>query len=635
MNGFVMSGEPSGMQRHAVSLYQTSDGGATWTLKYANDPSQPNNSLPFSGIKSGMAFRDTMRGWAGGEIPTSGFVYLYRTDDGGVSWSHQSLPLPAGYEMAAMVTTAPKFFGANEAVLPVWMGLDVGQRHLYLYVTQDGGSTWTRSAGFAGNARQTDFASIRDAFSWDEAGFLYVTHDSGASWSQVTPNVSFGEGIRDMDFVSATTGWILGTDHNGNLSLYRTIDGGFTWTLLFGSATAPANTPTPTATAAPSPAAFMQGVVDALNAKNFTAAKNMMDTSFMMAFWQSQGTAYPPDAAVQQLGSYIGPNTILSADPNKDLNALLDGSNPYSAMGLDPARSQALFVSGLGADGNDEAILYGTRRQDESLYFYGVLIAPGGFARFNLNTPTPTPAALQGPYAVIQVAGNDVLNIRAGAGVSHPVIGSFAYDAVNVMRTGPTASADNATWVEVQNPSGGTGWVNSYYLSDHITHDAFCADPRIPALIEQLKGSVNQSNGDAFSSLVSPVHGVDVRLWAYQPAVHFSKTTARDVFTSTEVHNWGIGPRGGPDPDLGTFAQIIQPRLQDVFNAANMETYCDNLTKVFPLFMPWPYTNIRYYNLYRPSTTPADLDFRTWLIGFEYIDGQPYLHSMVTIVWEP
>ena len=65
-----------------------------------------------------------------------------------------------------------------------------------------------------------------------------------------------------------------------------------------------------------------------------------------------------------------------------------------------------------------------------------------------------------------------------------------------------------------------------------------------------------------------------------------------------------------------------------------METYCDNLTNVFPLSTPWPYTNIHYYNLYKPATD-QQLDFRTWLIGVEYINGQPYLHSMVSIVWEP
>jgi hypothetical protein len=56
---------------------------------------------------------------------------------------------------------------------------------------------------------------------------------------------------------------------------------------------------------------------------------------------------------------------------------------------------------------------------------------------------------------------------------------------------------------------------------------------------------------------------------------------------------------------------------------------------VFPLSNPWPYPNIRYYNLYKPATSGTDFDFRTWLIGFEYINNQPYLHSMVSIVWEP
>jgi hypothetical protein len=240
---------------------------------------------------------------------------------------------------------------------------------------------------------------------------------------------------------------------------------------------------------------------------------------------------------------------------------------------------------------------------------------------------------LTGPYAVVNVASNDVLNIRAGAGASQPVVGSFPSDAVSVMRTGPTASADNATWVEVQNPSGGTGWVNSFYLTEYVSHDAFCADTRIPILLEQLKGSMNQSNGDMFAGIVSPVHGINVHLWAYEPAKNYSTTTARDVFTSPEVFQWGSGPAGGTEYGTGTFSQIIQPKVQEVVNASNMETYCDNLTKVFALPHPWPYPNIRYYNLYKPAL--QTFDFRTWLIGFEYINGQPYLHSMVSIVWEP
>jgi hypothetical protein len=319
----------------------------------------------------------------------------------------------------------------------------------------------------------------------------------------------------------------------------------------------------------------------------------------------------------------------LIPDASKDLNALLGGSNPYAIMGLDPAKSYALFVSGWGSDSNAEAILYITQRADGSLYWHSVLIAPYKFIQ-----DTPTPAALIGPFAVTGVVPGDVLNIRAAAGINQPVIGSFPADATNVMRTGPTADADNATWVEVQNPNGGTGWVNSSYLTEYVTHDAFCADTRIQALLEPLKGSMTQSNGDMFAALASPVHGVDVRLWAYHAPVNFNSVTARNVFTSTEVYQWGSGPAGGTEYGTGTFSQIIQPRMLEVFNAPNMETYCDNLTKVFPLGVPWPYTNIHYYNLYKPASEQT-FDFRTWLIGFEYINNQPYLRSLVTIVWEP
>ena len=201
------------------------------------------------------------------------------------------------------------------------------------------------------------------------------------------------------------------------------------------------------------------------------------------------------------------------------------------------------------------------------------------------------------------------------------------------MRTGPTASADNAEWVEVQNPGSGTGWVNAYYLTDYVSHEAFCSDARIPSMIEQLKGSVNQSNGDLFAALVSPTRGVNVRLWAYSNEVNFNSAAARNIFAGTDSHNWGGGPSG--IPDVGSFRDIIQPKLLEVLNAPDMQMSCDDLTNVYPLANPWPYPTIHFYNLYKPATPGNELDFRTWLIGFEYIDNQPYLYGMVTIVWEP
>ena len=657
VNGFVLSGELSGMHKHAVSLYQTSDGGATWTLKYAIDPSLPNNSLPFSGHKNGMTVRDTSTGWVGGYVPIPGFVYLYKTTNGGVTWAQQPIALPPGYESADINVTAPTFFGLNDAILPVWATGGAGSA-MFIYVTHDGGGTWTRTGSIPSQGnRAVDFISMNDGFAWN--GALQATHNSGGSWSQITPNVNFSDGVPSMDFVSTTTGWILQYAVNGGTPLYRTTDGGATWSLVSGNvpptpppsqlpdltiaqmrielqntsclmpgdptgvriwitnngqvaagsfvvrvndvdqtvnalgvgetttlffagysnpvnaivdATGivtennennnsrsemlpvptpppPCNTPTPPP---PDPSAteFAQTIVTTLNAKNFDAAKSKMGQSFSMAFWQSQGMSLTPDEAIQQLQlNYIGAATVLTHDPDMDLNTLLGGANPYSIMGLDASTSLAFFVSGWGLDGRGEAILYVTRRPDGSMYWYGVLIAPGGF------------------------------------------------------------------------------------VSSPISHEAFCADTRIPALMEQLKASMNQSNGDMLAALVSPTHGVDVRLWAYSPAVNFNTTSARTVFTSTESYNWGGGPSGLPD--VGSFKDLIQPKLLEVLNAPNMETYCDNLTKVFPLTHPWPYPDIRYYNLYKPATPDVVFDFRTWLIGFEYINNQPYLYGMVTIIWEP
>jgi photosystem II stability/assembly factor-like uncharacterized protein len=725
-NGFVLAGQGIGMQKQPVSLYQTSDGGATWTLKFAHQPTMPEDGLPVSGHKNGMTFRNTSRGWIGGDVPLAGSVYIYRTDNGGVSWDQQPMAVPAGYESAFTGTTAPIFFGLNDAVLPVWMDSAIGQRNLFLYVTHDGGTTWSRSSSFAPNSFHIDIVSVRDAFSWDSNGFLWVTNNAGLGWTKVTPNINFGESARDVDFVSTTTGWIHYLDVNGNSALYRTTNGGSTWTPLFNnipmqpmpdltitsvrielqnasclmpgdimgtrvsvqnngqvaagsfvlrvnnidqtvsglgvgetttlffpttinpvtaivdatgtvlesnennnvrSEMVPVPTPPPPCVSATD---FAQTVVNNLNAKNFDAVKNMMGQTFGMGFWQSEGNSYSPDGAIQQLQTnYIGPSTQLVSNPSKDLNALLEGLNPYSIMGLDPTKSQALFVSGWGMDGKGEAILYVTKRPDGTYYFDSVLIAPTGFA------PPASPVTLTGPYAVVGVASTDVLNIRSAPGASNPSVGSFAPDAVNLMRTGPTASADNATWVEVQNPNGGTGWVNSSYLTEYVTHDAFCADLKIPILLDQLKGSMNQSNGDMFAGIVSPANGVNIHLWRNAPANNFTTATARNVFTSTEVLNWGAGGGQGGPAEMGTFAQVIQPKLQEVFNDPNLQTYCDVLTQLPVYPNMWPYGNIHYYNLYKLGPPGNDLDFRSWLIGFEYINGEPFLYGMVRIVWEP
>jgi photosystem II stability/assembly factor-like uncharacterized protein len=714
-NGFVLAGQGIGMQKQPVSLYQTSDGGATWTLKFAHAPTMPEDGLPVSGHKNGMTFRNTSRGWIGGDVPLAGSVYIYRTDNGGVTWAQQPMTIPAGYESAFTGTTAPVFFGINYAVLPVWMGSAVGQRDLFLYVTYNGGTTWTRSSSFAPNSFHVDIASVRDAFSWDSNGFFWVTNNSGASWRKVTPNINFGENLRDLDFISATTGWASILDLNGNRSLYRTTNGGSTWTALFGNISAgplpdlaitdfhmglqnatcltagdvmgiqvgiknngqgaagsfvvrvnnidqtvnglaagetttlffptsvnPVSAivdatgtvpesdesnnsrsemiPVPTPPLpCPTSSELLQTIVSALNAKNFSAAQTTMGTTFGMSFWQSQPTSYTPDQAVQQLQNYIGASTQLVPDSNKDLMAVLGGMNPYSMMQLDPAKSQALFVSGWGLDGKGEAILFVTQGLDGRYYWHSVLIAPTGFA----------PQTVGGPYAVIGVAPGSILPIRVDAGANQAQIGSFPRDAVNVMRTGPAVNADNTTWWEVLNPSGGLGWVDSNYLTEYVTQTDFCGDTRIAALIDHLKDSMLQSNGNTFASLVGEKHGVMINFWRDVPPVPYTKASAAGIFSDATSYNWGTGPSGGPTGTMGTFAGVVQPDLVDVFNSSYILA-CENPSYADMFPNAWSYTNIHFYSITKPPT--STFDWKVWLIGIEYVDGVPYLYATVHYV---
>ncbi|ROU03065.1 SH3 domain-containing protein [Histidinibacterium lentulum] len=64
-------------------------------------------------------------------------------------------------------------------------------------------------------------------------------------------------------------------------------------------------------------------------------------------------------------------------------------------------------------------------------------------------------------YNVTGVASDDVLNVRAGPGASHPIIGELAHDAVDVE---VVARADGADWGLV-NVGERSGWASLAFLA--------------------------------------------------------------------------------------------------------------------------------------------------------------------------
>ena len=239
-------------------------------------------------------------------------------------------------------------------------------------------------------------------------------------------------------------------------------------------------------------------------------------------------------------------------------------------------------------------------------------------------------------YAVINVLADDVLNIRSGPGVENPAIGTLQPGAANVTRTGKTSSVGDDLWVEIQNPGGGTGWVNADFLTEYVALSAFCGDARVTTLLRNLETAVNTTDGELLRSLVSPAHGLDVVYIRDGMAANYSPEEAGWAFQSTYEVNWG-DEYGSGEPVVGTFSEIVLPSLQDVFK--NVTLTCNEVKlggATYPVEWPGEYANLNFYSLHNPGTEPfGGLDWRTWLAGVEYVDGQPYLFALLYYQWEP
>ena len=237
--GRLLADRGAGAGSEAVEIFQTSDGGATWVSVFHNDPTQPgaSDSLPLGGIKNGMTFLDARTGWVTGSIPQDGTVYLYITQDGGLSWSQQDLALPAGFAAYQYLPHPPVFFG-KDGFLPLVIYLPDSTGFTFFH-TNDGGLTWNGDPADVNRLIKPGnpaFADALHAWSWDGVTILYSSQDGAQTWQELTPSLDLSGRLAQLEFVPAPagrfTGWALtNVDDSGKSQLYRTSDG-INWTSL-------------------------------------------------------------------------------------------------------------------------------------------------------------------------------------------------------------------------------------------------------------------------------------------------------------------------------------------------------------------------------------------------------------------
>lgn len=228
-NGWALADLGVGAGSNAVAVYQTTDGGTTWNQSFVNDPNNSNagDSLPLGGLKFGITPLNITSAWVYGTIYAPGTAYLYRTDDSGHLWKQASVSLPEGADAAELSIEQVKFVTPTDGFLVMRMTSD--SVNLAVYVSNDGGNTWSLTPTLIPVGGPADFLSVEEAVIYNGSQF-YVTRDAARTWSIIPPDVNFSDTFAVMDFVDPNTGWVITMDPTtGHRSLYRTGDGGAIW----------------------------------------------------------------------------------------------------------------------------------------------------------------------------------------------------------------------------------------------------------------------------------------------------------------------------------------------------------------------------------------------------------------------
>jgi photosystem II stability/assembly factor-like uncharacterized protein len=229
--GWMMADLGAGAGSQGVAIFQSADAGTTWRRTYTNDPNQEGSgeSLPLGGQKHFIQPLDMRSAYVGGVIYAPGTPYLFRTDDGGASWNQVPLPLPEGAAESELTIAQVHFFSENVGLMAVRVtGESIS---MAVYETRDGGGIWSRWPHALQGAKTIKFVSAVEAIEYSTNQF-HVTRDAGNTWPSVSPDVQFDESFGAMDWVSTDTGWVVTIDPSGMRALYRTTDGGATWTAL-------------------------------------------------------------------------------------------------------------------------------------------------------------------------------------------------------------------------------------------------------------------------------------------------------------------------------------------------------------------------------------------------------------------
>ena len=270
-------------------------------------------------------------------------------------------------------------------------------------------------------------------------------------------------------------------------------------------------------------------------------------------------------------------------------------------------------------------------------------VAPTDTVPVPATLPPATPTELAPPigpslgvFAVVDVAGDDVLNVRARPGVAHPIVGTIPSSGMDVEVYAGGQEVGDSWWVPVQY-QGLSGWVNSNYLARQVGR----VPEAIAARASQAIMALKTRDLAKLSGLVHPDKGVRFSPYTYVRAavggdVVFSAGQIPDLWNDPTIYRWGVYDGSGEPIDL-TFDQYFERFVYDVDFArpdvigfdetVGQGNTINNIAEVHPEAAVVEY----HFEGFDPQY--AGMDWRSLRLIFEESKGTWYLVGIVHDEW--
>jgi photosystem II stability/assembly factor-like uncharacterized protein len=212
-----------------VQIYRTSDGGVSWSVVTETSLTSTTDApgtLP-GGCDKTLTFTSPRSGWAS-FICNGGTASLYETSDGGSSWQAVSPPKPLDPTQGDFgESLGPATVEGSNITLAVNSG-ERGETEIA--TSTNGGVTWIlhRPPG----PPQRWNVDVIDSLHWrlSNGKSLLTTDDEGGSWHTWKPMVKLKDPISialNVRFLSPRVGWVVPDPDGGTLSW--TQDAGAHW----------------------------------------------------------------------------------------------------------------------------------------------------------------------------------------------------------------------------------------------------------------------------------------------------------------------------------------------------------------------------------------------------------------------